>query len=427
MILPIMLAAVVGLIAFWRLPYGLAALIILWPSYLWRATIAGVPTTGLELSIYAVTIAGLIDFFRRRPGFDWLRLAKIWFFFLGLLTLAWVVATVFATNHQAALGAFKAWWFDALLFASLLLYTIRTAEQRQLILKAALVSGLLVALAGLVQLAAFRSTLQDGRLSSFFHPVANYAAMYLCPLFILGLGLVLWRVLRGWLWWTIVGVIGLAAVMTVSFAGYVAVAVAAALIWWWLPAGRLKQRLGWTAAIVIVMAGVVLPQTRYFHEHFNSTDRSSALVRSQIWVTSWALIQQHPITGIGPNTFEPNYRAEIPKHYWPPLEWLVAQPHNLYLALWLETGLLGLLTFLGFVAYWMRRTWTKAHRSEMVERGILLSCLAAMLSVLVHGFFDTPYFKNDLALEFSLLVMLPWIGQVTSKLIPSTQTKHPVD
>ncbi len=135
------------------------------------------------------------------------------------------------------------------------------------------------------------------------------------------------------------------------------------------------------------------------------------MVRTQIWVTSWALIKQHPVVGIGPNTFEPNYRAEVPKHYWPPLEWLVAQPHNLYLALWLEIGLLGLAAFVGFMVYWTRLVWRLARQAGPAERAIMLSALAAVLAILVHGLFDTPYFKNDLALELTLLIILPWLSR----------------
>ncbi len=407
-------AIAVGIISLWRLKYSVAAIILVLPSYLLRTTIAGIPTTALELSIYAVALAAMIDFFRRRPDFSWLRLPKTWWIFFGLWTVAWVMATLFATDRQAALGAFKAWWFDVHLFVALTFYTVRTAQSRLLILKAAIISGVIVAVGGFVQLIAFRSTLQDGRLSSFFHPVANYASMYLGPIFVLGLGVVLWKVFRGWLWWAAVLVIAVGLVLTVSFAAYLAVAAGAIMIWLWSPSGPWKRRLGWATVALAIVGAAIIPSTPYFREHFNSTNRSSALVRSQIWVTSWALIKQHPIVGIGPNTFEANYRAEIPKHYFPPLEWLVAQPHNLYLALWLETGLLGLVTLIGFLIWWMRATWQRIKLASAEDRAIGLACLAAVIAILVHGIFDTPYFKNDLAIEWALLIVLPWLATPNS-------------
>ncbi len=262
MILSLGIATVVGLIALWRPRYGVAALILLWPSYLIRTNMHGIPTTALELSIYAVTVAAAIDYVRVRPGWTWLQLPRPWLLLFAAWSLAWLTATLFASDHQAALGGLKAWWFDATLFGGILLYTVRTADQRMLIIKATLMSGFIVSLAGIVQLIAFRSTLQDGRLSSFFHPVANYAAMFLGPIFIFGMGLILWRVLRGWFWWRVVATIGLALLLTVSFAGYLATAVGAFLLWWSLPQGQIKRWLGWGALMIIVLAGIKKPLTR---------------------------------------------------------------------------------------------------------------------------------------------------------------------
>jgi O-antigen ligase len=121
------------------------------------------------------------------------------------------------------------------------------------------------------------------------------------------------------------------------------------------------------------------------------------------------LIQQHPITGIGPNTFEPQYRLEVPKHYWPPLEWLVAQPHNLYLALWLETGFLGAISFLALVVWWIRAVWRRSQTLPDIERDVCRASVVALVAILIHGLFDTPYFKNDLAMEFIFLLVLPWL------------------
>ncbi len=411
MIWPVIIAVIVFILSLWRPRFGVAAVIVLLPSYLIRTTIHGVPTTALELAIYALAFGVLIDAVRRKQGFRSVYIPRTWLVLFTVWALGWIISTIASTDRTASLGALKAWVIDPNIFAIVVLYVIRTAEEKLLLMTSILFSGLAVSIAGFVQMVAFHSTLQDGRLSSFFHPVANYAAMYLGPIFIIGFALLLYKVLRGWLWWAAVGLIGLAILLTVSFAGYFAMAAGVIVLWLWLPKGKLKQRLGLGALTAALLAGLIIPQTKYFSEHFNTTDRSSGLVRSQIWVTSWAMIQHSPIVGIGPNTFEANYRLEVPKHYWPPLEWLVAQPHNLYVALWLETGLAGLMVFLGFIAHWARLVWQKSRQADEAQHAIMLAGLAAMIAILVHGLFDTPYFKNDLAVEFGLIVLLPWIGQ----------------
>lgn len=175
------------------------------------------------------------------------------------------------------------------------------------------------------------------------------------------------------------------------------------MLWWRWPVRRTR--------IIALLAGVViagtawfaLSQTPYLAEKFKTTDRSSSLVRTQIWRTSWEMIKERPWFGVGPNAYESIYRQTIPELYWPPLEWLVSQPHNLYLALWLETGPLGLISFLALVILWMRRLW----RRVLARDAIAIASLSAMAAILAHGFVDTPYFKNDLSLLFALVLLMP--------------------
>jgi putative inorganic carbon (HCO3(-)) transporter len=72
-------------------------------------------------------------------------------------------------------------------------------------------------------------------------------------------------------------------------------------------------------------------------------------------------------------------------------------PHNLLLAFWLNLGIIGLLSFIFLVASFFK----KAYGSKNYLRA---AYIAAMFAILVHGFFDTTYFKNDLAALFWLLI-----------------------
>ncbi len=410
LILSLGIAAVVIVIALWRPPLGAAAIILLWPTYLIRTSIAGVPTTALELALYGALAALILRLGFRQTIWHWIRLPRDTWWLLGFWGLAWITATIFAVDHQAALGALKAWWLDPLLFMGLLIIAVRTKTERHTIINAAILSGVIVALAGLVQLVGFRQTLQEGRLSSFFTPVANYAAMYLGPLLVMTVSLLLHGRRTAWRWLASV-IMTLAIGLTLSFGAYLAVAVGIFFSWIFLPSGMLKRRLAVIGTVIVIVAVVGLSQTKNFGQHFNFSDRSSGSARQQVWVTSWALIRQDPWFGVGPNNFEVAYRTELPKHYFPPLEWLVAQPHNLYLALWLETGLLGLLVF-GWLVWHHFRLGLRQFLHEPEHRNIAFASLSAIVVLLVHGLVDTTYFKNDLAMELALLVALPWLGEV---------------
>jgi len=398
----------IALLTLWRPRLALAAVILGWPLYLLRGDIAGIPTTALELMIYALAVAIGVLVFSKRFSWHWVRMTKWSWIFLGAWVSAWVIATFFSLNQEASLGAMKAWLLDALLFAAIVGVVIQTPQDRLFIVKSAILSGLSVAVAGLVQFSFFRDTLQDGRLSSYFLPVANYAAMYLGPLLIITLGLLLFGVLSR-RWWAVVVILSVAQLLTLSYGGFLAVGSAAVFLWFFLPSSLFKKRLAFGAGIAALAFILFLSTTNNFDQHFRP-DRSSGAVRTQIWVTSWALIKQHPLTGIGPNTFEQAYRKELPKHYYPPLEWLVAQPHNLVLALWLHTGLLGLVSFLAMFGYHFVYVW-RTFLSRAQDRGTALASLAGLLAIIIHGFVDTPYFKNDLALIFVFVALLPWLGQ----------------
>ena len=56
------------------------------------------------------------------------------------------------------------------------------------------------------------------------------------------------------------------------------------------------------------------------------------------------MIEKNPLFGIGPGNFQNKY-LEYQKYFPPYLEWSAPQPHNIFLAFWLESGLLGLAGF----------------------------------------------------------------------------------
>src|SRR5262249_42068731 len=139
----------------------------------------------------------------------------------------------------------------------------------------------------------------------------------------------------------IIGLITLG--LSYSYGGFLAVVVGVITLLVLTLPGSVRRKVIWGIASVVVLVFLIqLPSTR-FHEKLNFTTRSSGLVRTQIWRTAIEIGKQHPLFGIGPNTFERAYRKVAPTLYHPPLEWLVAKPHNLYLNLWVETGILGLI------------------------------------------------------------------------------------
>jgi O-antigen ligase len=72
-------------------------------------------------------------------------------------------------------------------------------------------------------------------------------------------------------------------------------------------------------------------------------------------------------------------------------------PHNLLLAVWLNLGLLGLIAAVYLIIIFFKKCFNSV---EMIRA----SLIAAMFAILIHGLFDTTYFKNDLSAIFWLLI-----------------------
>ncbi|MCF6138731.1 O-antigen ligase family protein [Pseudalkalibacillus berkeleyi] len=78
--------------------------------------------------------------------------------------------------------------------------------------------------------------------------------------------------------------------------------------------------------------------------------------------------------------------------------------HSLYIRLFLENGLLGLLTFIGFLFICMIRCVQKIFSTNGTDRVIFVIILASILGILLNSLFvDTIHWRH-----FWLLLALPW-------------------
>ncbi|OGI22081.1 MAG: hypothetical protein A2808_03590 [Candidatus Moranbacteria bacterium RIFCSPHIGHO2_01_FULL_55_24] len=138
--------------------------------------------------------------------------------------------------------------------------------------------------------------------------------------------------------------------------------------------------------------------------HFD--ERSSLSSREMIWKASFAILGDSPFFGIGVGRFQETY-LEYQRHFPPYLEWAVPEPHNLILAFWFGTGIIGLSGFLLVIGRSLFLLWR-----ILPERKDLASlALSLWGALLLFGLLDTPYFRNDLAFLFWMLVLLSFLVQ----------------
>jgi len=139
-------------------------------------------------------------------------------------------------------------------------------------------------------------------------------------------------------------------------------------------------------------------------------DKGTNLTRVKLWKESLSIIRDYPLTGCGLNNY-----AVISKRYKSFSEGGI-YPHNSYLQMGAETGILGLSAFLWMLFVFFRSIlgYLKSKRDLLV-----LGFLAGILAFLVHAFFDTHFFALQLVVllwfMFGLTTASARIGQAVLK------------
>ena len=387
----------------------LPILVALAPTYLVRFSIAGIPSTLLELFIYIIFVAALAT-----KNVSWKRiktqLTPMWWWGIALILIGVIIGSLIAQDHRTAFGLSKAFVFDPLLVFFLIVGT-RPRDDHWLILWLTLSATVV----SLISLIAWWAKLPwavagDGRLLGLFGIEAgaspNYLALYLAPIAAAG---ITWLCTPLWKakWWQVVlgvaTVVNLAAVAATQSRAGIATAILGGIIGIiiynrrTLAARPYARPLGVVALFALILFGIALVQPDFSLSAANGGRiASSNNIRWDIWHTTEELIAAHPITGLGLGNFQQKFgeltanRANFPEYITP---WAVT-PHNLFLNYWVQFGAVGLIGLIMLLVAAFIRIW---KTSEQLNAAVI----AALLSTIVlHGLVDTPAWKNDLALLF---------------------------
>lgn len=120
-------------------------------------------------------------------------------------------------------------------------------------------------------------------------------------------------------------------------------------------------------------------------------------IRLKLWREAMEIIEDFPLLGTGPNTYSivaPEYKNESKTGFY---------PHNSYLHMAAETGLLGIGAFLWIVLALFKTTFHKIKKiGNDFERTLLAGFLAGMAGFLAHSIVDT----NLYALQLNMLMWM---------------------
>lgn len=386
--------------------FCIAVTIALFPLAHLKFVFFGIPLYSVEAPILIALVAYLYGWKRRAFSF----LVKINFrdpmiigaalFFLGA-----VVSFIANPFSLTGLGMLKTWFVMPLLMVWLIFQAQPNEQEKNFFLNTWFATVLLVACGTLVSL--FINTLTyDGRLAAWFAS-PNYLAIFIAP----GILIAFHKLqeafeekkeIKGYIPSLLALLIFLPVLfLTHSYGVWLGVFGAVVLMTFLSAPALAKKHLWKVLGVVIVVVGIF-----FFFESSSSKwqslaslqNRSSMASRMMIWQSAGKMIANSPVLGVGLGRFQEVY-LEYQKYYPPYLEWAVPQPHNIILAVWLQTGLIGLIGFILLVIRSIYILMQNKNREAILLLGILVLYL-------LYGIFDTPYFKTDLAFAFWLVIAL---------------------
>ncbi len=394
--------------------YLILAICFLLPSYLVRFSIFGVPTTLLEILIYVSTFVTIIlniinndssTPFEITKKISW----KTWLPIV-LFLIAGTIGVVISPDKRVALGQFKGFILDPILFFWVIITNLKTEKQFKNILWAFIFSGIYVSIFAIYQKLTGELT-TDSRIIGLFGYSPNYLAFYITPLALLTLFVptldtksIFQKSMKMLLVLIFIYVIYLTASRAglIAFFGGAFGALAIKNII------NLKTSSAIKAIVIIaliVLAGFV--GYKYLKPDFSLSPSdggritSSNNVRFQIWettITKIVPIDNNWILGIGLGNYQP-YFTTLTSDWVNYPEWIspwALTAHNLFLHTLLNVGILGLIAFVWLLVIFFRNI--------KFDSGTSYAVFAAMLAIMVQGLIDTPYWKNDLSVMFFIFL-----------------------
>ncbi len=405
----------------WRnLLWATAALLALLPSYLIRFSLGSMPMTLLETMILILFAVWFLKLKLKKEKFssslkilekkNWTWLIFAWLIFA-------MVSLLISPDLRAAAGIFKAYFFEPVLFLLVFLSVVKTKKDLDIVFYALGISALAVSAFAIYQkFTGFAipnpiwQAAATRRVTSFYgYP--NAIGLYLAPIVVFYVGWLISKFqalsfkfqktlitnFKPLIFQLFVIVLSLVAIIFARSEGaYVGVLAGLFFL------GLMTKKLRWpTVALAIIFVTVIalVPQFRHYAVEQITFQNDSGKVRQIMWRETWRMLHDRIFSGAGLAGYQENF---APYHKALHIE-IYLYPHNLFLNFWSELGLGGLIVFLLMMIKFFKDSIKNLF---VIRYSLLVTLMAAMITILVHGLVDVPYFKNDLAILFWLIIGL---------------------
>ena len=158
-------------------------------------------------------------------------------------------------------------------------------------------------------------------------------------------------------------------------------------------------------AILAVIALKTVPAIQHSRllavgQEINDANSSSGL-RMGFYKNSIELVKKHPVLGVGTGAFKSEYAKQVEENK--EIQ-ATANPHNQYLLIAIETGLVGLFAFLFFLlSGWRSAAYLGAQEGDVVQGLVLLFALGSAFNSLLFDAGEGRFYCTLLAVIVSQL------------------------
>jgi O-antigen ligase len=357
--------------------------------------------TLLEAVLLVAILVGLIAFWRDLPWRNSYTIPG------AVLLLAALINVVMSPDRLAAADTWKAYFLEPAAAGLVIAAIARRRDRARILLLGLGVAGMIVSGANLVGDTNqwLIHGIRDHRLivtpPVVIYDTANAIPLYLEPLdaFALAIFFLSEDRLERWLAGIFVVVSGLAILESLSRAGIPTFLVLVVLI-------AFFTRYRWlvTAGVAVIcgllFAGSGTIRHRVMVEFNLSSKDNTVDTRRRVWASALNMLRHHPIFGGGLDGFKQSLQPYITDGYNENLIY----PHNLFLNFWSETGILGLAAFVWMMVQMLRTAIRGLRLEQSWPRIVAVGVIGVLVAFLIHGMVDVPYFKNDQALAYWALL-----------------------
>ena len=373
------------------------------PLYLYRINIFGFPTNIFEILAMFAILFFFIE--KRRSSIKKFKtLPKFVIIAISLILIGVSMSIIFNNAYATGFAILKSWFLIPILFSYLLFNILDSESTLEKVFRSIYFSAVFIGIISIVYKITGIVT-YDNRLEAFYLS-PNYLSMYLSPGIFFGFYFLVKSFqnkpysYKFFMHIILLSLVFIPLYYTYSYGAWLAVCLSF-LVLIALIANKKRLLIIGLFSVVAVTVFIFQINNQKFSNLFS--ERSSFASRMMIWNASVLMIKQHPFLGVGPGNFQANYLL-LQKFFPPYLEWAVPQPHNIFLAFWIQTGIVGLTGFLLLLFFVFRLLLTILKNKK--GAALATPILGFFIYTVLHGFIDTPYWKNDLSFLFWICIFL---------------------